>query len=1037
MHREYHPEDMDHLRVHAFGANDHAHDHAHGAHGESHRGLFVLTAVLGILIAADLLIGWSGRPASRGWFWGISPIWIAAILGAARIVYGAIEALAAGRIGADFALAQACLAAIILGEPFVAAEVVFIALVGEALEAITADRAMRAIGHLFDRTPRRARVRRDGIELEVSIGEVRAGDTVIVAPGEKVAADGSIVSGRSSFDESMLTGEPIPVDRGPGEAVYAGSVNQFQQVEIRAEKVGQATTLGQVMRIVTDAQRKKSPLQRSADRYARWFLPVVEAVAGLTLLAGYLLGWSDVWQRAVAVLVVACPCALVLATPAAVMAALAWLARHGIVIKGGAALERLAQCDVVAFDKTGTLTEGRPELASIASLAGWPDDELLALAATAESASRHPIAVALRQAAEARGIPVGAVQEATALPGCGVSARWRSSPGAPEQLVLVGNRRMMDEQGIALEPGAAEALDRLDELGETALILALDGQVIGLIGVRDAVRPEAHDVVHDLKHLGFREIVMLTGDRPSAAKVVAKRTHIKTAEAERRPEEKAAWIRDSQASGRRVAMVGDGINDAPALATAHVGIALGRVGSDLAAEAGDVVILGEPLENLPDLFRLSRKTVAILRQNIIGFAFGLNALAMSLAFLGILGPVPAAILHQAGSLLVLLNSMRLLVFGDWPNLAPVRWLRATGRQIGRIDERLDPSALPSALVKHGRKLAAAVAAGLLALYLLSGWTEIRPDETGLLRRFGRFSGLLHPGAHWLWPWPIDQVDRFRPGAIRTVEVGYRTGWPDRADGPVGWESVHLAGTTALSEEESLILTGDGQLIELSAAVQFRLDPRPLSLQRYAFGSAGPTAALRPLAESVIRTMASRRTLDELLTSGRRQAEAEAEALLRGRVAAYGLGIEVISLAIQDAHPPRPVLSAYRDVAEADNERQTRINQGQSYRAEQLAQARGQAAAVVLNAEGQRGARIARASGSADAFLQAEEARRPAPALADHRRYWERLERILAGKVKVVIDPTRMSRSHLVLPESAAGAVSPSPALLEPVRPAHP
>jgi Cu+-exporting ATPase len=1030
MHREYHPEDMHHLRAHAFGDDDHHHEHDR-QHPGSHRGLFVLTALLGILLAADLLLGWVGLPAYRK-PWGVPLVWIAAILGAARIVYNAIEALAAGRIGADFALAQACLAAIILREPFVAAEVVLIALVGEALEAITADRAMRAIAHLFDRTPRHARVRRDGVEMDVPIGSVQVGDRVIVAAGEKVAVDGSIVAGRSAIDESSLTGESVPVDRGPGEAVYAGTLNQHGQIEVVAEKVGHETTLGQVMRLVADAQRRKAPLQRQADRYARWFLPVVEGVAALTLLVGYLRGWPDVWQRAVAVLVVACPCALVLATPAAILASIAWLARHGIVVKGGAAIERLAECDALALDKTGTLTRGRPELASIVSLSDRSDGELLALAATAEASSRHPIAVALRAEAAARGLQAAGVLEATTLPGSGVSARWQGTAEGATREVLVGNRRLMEEHGVPLVPAVAEGLDRLDAQGETPLMVAVDGHVVGLVGVRDPARPEAHDVIHELKHLGFREIVILTGDRPGAAQVVAKRTHIKAVQAELRPDEKAAWIRERQESGSRILMLGDGINDAPALATAHVGIALGGIGSDLAAEAGDIVILGEPLRNLPDLVRLSRQTVAILRQNILGFAFGLNALAMGLAFLGILGPIPAAILHQAGSLLVLLNSMRLLAFGDWQHLPPVRGLRSVGRSIARLDAKFDPVAIQQAVWsrRHGLTIGAALIA--LGAWISTGWTEIGPDEVGLLRRLGRFRGVLGPGLHVLLPAPLDRVDRVRPGAIRSVEIGYRAAWSDGPGSTLGWEASHDRGSTAFAEDEALVLTGDGQMVEMSAVVQYRVDPRPEALRRFAFGSAGTTDALRPLAEAVVRHVASRLSFDELLTAGRKRAENEATDLLRKRVGDYGLGLEIVALSFQDVHPPRPVVEAYRDVAKAEHDRQARINQGLAYQGEKLATAKGQAAADRLSAEGRREGDLARASAEADAFRVQGEARRTAAPLTDHRLYWDQLERSLAGKVKVILDPSRASRQHLVLP-ATSGELVPSLPLLAPTQ----
>ncbi len=671
MHREYHPDDIRHRHAHAFEAEAHEDAHAH-----DHGSLFFLTALLGLLLGADLLLPVLGLDRLRSPF-GVSLALVAALIGGARIVYGALDALWHGRIGADLALAQACLAALVLGEPFVAAEVVFIALLGEVLEAVTADRAMKSIGRLFEQTPRSARVRRDGHEVEIPLSQVAEGDLVIVGEGERIPVDGTILSGRSTVDQSTLTGETLPVDKGPGDLVYTGSLNQYGRVECRAERIGADSTYGQVLRLVAEAQHRKAPLQKTADRYAALFLPVVETAAGLTLLAGYLLGWPDVWHRTVAVLVVACPCALVLATPAAIMASMAWLARHGVVIKGGIALERLARCNTIAFDKTGTLTLGRPELASIQPFGDLDSDALLRLAASVESASPHPLAVSVVQAAREKGLELLPVTEVQAQPGAGMSGKVVWHEGS-EATLLVGNARLLSEHGLEVDSGSLQALD---DRGETPLLIALNGRLVGVLGLRDTVRPEAHDVIHDLKHLGIRSLALLTGDRAPAARLVARKVHLKTVESELLPADKALWIEARQGEGQRVAMIGDGINDAPALARADVGIAIGGPGADLAAEAGDVVILGDPLRNLPDLIRLSRATVSIIRQNILIFAFGLNAVAIGSAMLGWLGPVPAAILHQAGSFLVLLNAMRLLVFGDWHRSAPMLWLKGLGDRI--------------------------------------------------------------------------------------------------------------------------------------------------------------------------------------------------------------------------------------------------------------------------------------------------------------------------------------------------------------------
>ena len=851
MHREFHPDDIHHLRAHAFGDGAHHHDHHH----DDHRSLFVLTATLGVLLAADLIFGWLGWTMLRAPF-GMSLAMVAALIGAARIVYGAIEALVAGRIGADIALAQACIAALIIGEPFVAAEVVFIALVGEVLEAVTFARTQKEIHRLLEHAPKMARVRRDGEEIEIPAGQVAVGDVVIVAEGEKIPVDGPVVEGRSSVDQSALTGEAIAVDKGPGDPVFAGTLNQFGRIEVRAERVGHESTIGQVLKLVADAQRRKAPLERTADKYARYFLPVVEVVAGLTVVVGLILGWPDVWFRAVAVLVVACPCALVLATPATVLAAMAWLARHGVLIKGGVALERLAGCDTFAFDKTGTLTLGRPELASVVAMPGWTEADVIRLGASAESGSKHPLAAVVLNAAAERGVVAHPSTEVTALPGAGVSARWLDVPDS-EHTILVGNRRLLEEHGVEIGEEVIEALGAVDARGETPLIVALDRRVVGLVSARDAVRPEAHDVVHDLKHLKIAEFAILTGDRAPAARAIAKKVHIKAVEAELLPAGKAAWIEERQNAGRRVAMVGDGINDAPALARAQVGIALGGIGADLAAEAGDIVVLGEPLRVLPDLVRLSRATVRVIRQNIIIFAFGLNALAMGSAFLGILGPIAAAVLHQAGSFLVLLNAMRLLWFGgDWRYTAPGRGIVAAGRAIGRWDERIDLEAIGLGVVRRWRGLAALGVVAAVGVYATSGWSAIGPDEVGLLRRQGRFLGTLGPGLHLRWPPPFERVTRLVPGRLRSVEVGFRSMTSGTVAG-TRWGGSRGRDPLARAEHEPLVMTGDGQLVELSASAQYHLDDRPESLRRHAFRAADAEGSLRPLVESAIRSGGAR------------------------------------------------------------------------------------------------------------------------------------------------------------------------------------
>lgn len=1026
MHREYHPDD-DH----------HGHSHAPGSGlavvasdpGDHERALIAFTAMLGGLIGLDVLLGAFGWDTRR-FPAGLSPAMIAALLGAVQIVYRTLRALARGRIGADLALAQACLAALIIGQPFVAAEVVFIALLGEVLEAWTFAHARRAMGRLVDQSPRTARVRRDGAEVEIPAHQVEVGDTVLVGPGERIAVDGKILVGRSTVDQSALTGESLPIDRGPGDPVFTGTINQFGVIEVAAEKVGDETTFGQVLRLVAKARRKRAKLEKTADRLARYFLPVVELVAIATLAAGYLLGWPDVWARTVAVLVVACPCGLVLATPAAMLASMAWLARHGVLIKGGTALESLAACDAFAFDKTGTLTRGRPTVTGLVTLAGHDEDRMVALAAGAEFSSRHPLATAIVAEARRRSLAIPSAAEATALPGAGVEARL-DEPDHAACTVLVGNRRLLAERGIEPDAAVEEVLGRCDAKGETALLVAVDGAIAGVIGVHDPVRPEAHDVVHDLRHLKVREVAVLTGDREPAARAAAKKVHADTVAAELLPADKARWIEERQQAGRKVAMVGDGINDAPALARADAGIALGSVGADLAAEAGSLILLGDPLRVLPGLVELSRNTVRIIRQNIIGFAFGFNAVAMLSATFGLLGPIAAAVLHQIGSLLVLLNSMRLLVHGEWSELAPVRWLRKVGDRVRRLDDRVDLAAAWS--WAWGRRRAAAVVAVVvgLAVYATSGWTSVGPGDVGLLRRLGRYAGRLEPGLHLRWPYPVEQVKIVAPDQVRGLPIGFRVASQSGPDAG-GWSSSHGRMSDDPIEDEGLLLTGDGRYVELSATLEYSVDrDAPGALERFTFSLVDADAALRPIAESAVRAVVARRELLDLLTTGRAEAESAAFALIRKRLESYGFGIEVRRVTFQDIHPPLAVLDAYRDVSRAAGDRQRRVNEAGAYRNRVVAEARGQASAVGAAASADARRRIVLAGSEADAFTSLREARSVSPLLTDLRLFWTTLADAMAKKDKLILDEGPGRRRHLIVPEFNAPTLVP---VLDAIRP---
>jgi Cu+-exporting ATPase len=1016
----------------------HHHDHG-GGHADHHVGaaagdpqverrvLLITTAVVGLLLLLDLVFAALESPLRAPF--GVPLALLAAVLGGARVIYLAVAALLEGSIGADIALAIACIAAACLGEYFVAAEVVFIALVGECLEAFTFERAQRAIGQLIDYYPTTSHVIRGDVEVELPTEHLVVGDRVVVRPGERISVDGTVMSGRSAVDQAVLTGESMPVDKGEGDPVYTGTFNQFGRLEVRAEKLGAATTLGRVIQLLADSDRNRSHLERTADVYARRFLPAVLCVSAVVFLAT---NGLSLWRWGVqggsldlnlmptlAVLVVACPCALVLATPTAVLAARARLAQRGVLVKGGAAVEALARVDTIAFDKTGTLTEGKPELGECLVFEGFgaalpesSDDrikELLRLAAGAEQHSEHPLGRLLVAEAQRRDVTLPTATDFLAQPGAGVIARLQLS-SSPQDLdgsectVLVGNSRLVREHGVAISPEIEHALESLDKSGQTSLVLVRSGEPAGVIGVRDRVRREAHDIIHELKHLGIKDLAILTGDRAAAALSVGKKVHIKQVEPELTPAAKAEWIEQRRRDGRVVAMVGDGINDAPALARADVGMAIAKIGSDLAAEAGAVVLVGDPLAALPETIRLARQTVRVIRQNILFFAFGFNAVAVFLAGLGVLGPVAAAIVHQAGSLLVLLSAIRILGFERWRHF---RFVRA-GEQVVRACRRCRPAALVDGLGRHRRLIARGALVLAVLAYFASGITVIGPDQVALVQRFGRFHPpLLRPGLHVRLPAPFETVTVVEPDRARQARVGLRTAIPGTAQ-PVAWNATH----GGQRDESSLFFTGDENLVELAGVVEYRFTESGLPGLLFSVSDVENTVAAA--AEGVFREVIGRTRLEEILVSRRHDLEADLTRRLQERLLASGLSLAVDQVRVVDAHPPREVVPSYRDVSAAVSDAERSLNQARAAAAQThwAAIAEGEA---TRDAARIRSARlVSRAQGEKSAFLARAAAHRASPALSEFRLLWDTLGTTLPGRSKLILDPRAAGRRQLWL-----------------------
>lgn len=1005
-------------------------------------GLYALTALVGGLLAADLgpqLAAWLAGQGLDTWTWtpqlvGYRFALLAAVIGGARVLYNSLESLFDGRIGADLALAIACLAAIVLKEELVAAEVVFIGLVGECLEAFTFARTHRALGSLAELFPQRCWVLRDGQEVRTYTSDLQVGDRIVVKPGGRIPADGTVIDGRSAVDASALTGESLPQEKGPGDAVLAGSIVTAGSLTIEAKKVAKQTVAGQVIDLTAAALKDKAPLERQADRYAKYFLPAVLALALVTFLGNIGLQLISVpppgvprssvaaaarvaVYPALAVLVVACPCALILATPAAVIAALGRLAGTGVLIKGGSALERLAGATAIAFDKTGTLTEGKLALGDILGLNRTPADDVLRTAAIAEQKSEHPLAALILRECTARGIVPPPADALTAHPGSGVEA------AAGGSRILVGTRRFLDEQGLTLSSEAIALLDQLDAAGQTSLLVAMDGAILGAIGARDAVRIEAAPVLADLRAIGLAPVALLTGDRAAVARLVADQVPVTEVHAELLPHQKAAWIAEHPGA----AFVGDGVNDAPALARAAVGIAVGS-GTDIAAEAGDIVLMGPGLAPLPLLVRLSRETVRIIRQNILVFAFGVNLVGIILT--GWLWPLLApnaawyeraplvgVLYHQLGSLLVLLNSMRLLAFERTATSPTLTTIRRTGHALGgwldsfRIDDALH------AILHRGRAIAAVVIVLLLLAWLSTAFAQVNTDEVGIVQRFGEVRTDLEPGLHLRWPGPIETVTRIRPKELRTVEVGFRS-LADRpnnsADAALGWASSHSEGVARLTDE-AVMITGDGDLVELLATVRYRVhEPR-----RYLFGVAEPDALIRSAAESVLRELVAGQRFLELLTLRRGSLEQDALRQLDRRLkelAPDGIGIELDGFTLHDLHPPPEVVSSYHAVARAIQERDRMVNEAEADAFRTRRRADEDAERVVRRSFSDAYRQVEDAKALRDAFLAWHRVRTQLSPEEDAAYAKEREARVKAGENPSSVDQLLAERKQKVLAE---------------------
>lgn len=601
---------------------------------------FVLLVLGGIQHPAGLL--GSDKPAEVR-----TPLYIAAALvGSAYIWWSAVQGIRAHDFTADIPVSLATIAAIAIGQFSAAAIVAVLLLVGGMLEDFVAARAGNALDALARLLPDRVTVRRDGQEVLVSTAELRIGDLLLVRSGERIAVDGEVLAGSASINQAAITGESDSVHKVVGDQVYAGTLNELGAVEVRAAKVGMETTLGQIRRMVEEAQAQKAPIERLLNRYAKLYTP-----AALLLGAGVWFFTGDV-LRAITILIVFCPCVMVLATPTALVASIGNAALRGSLIKKGATIEALARIDTIAFDKTGTLTTGVPVLVAARSFNGMADNELLQMAATAERFSEHPLGRAIVSAAEGKGLTLADPERFEVLPGLGVRAR------VDGQEIVFGRPKLLVENGFAIPAAVESETSKMGALGRTVILGAVDGSVAGLLVLEDAVRTEAKQLTEKLKRLGIR-VVLVTGDNQATARRIADELGIPEVHAEVLPAEKVEVVKRLQAQGRKVAFVGDGVNDGPALATADVGVAMGLAGTDVAIETAEIALLSDDLGKLPHLLELSQQAIRAIKQNLV-FSLGVLGIAVGLAIPGILHPVTGALLHELSSLPVIANSARLI-----------------------------------------------------------------------------------------------------------------------------------------------------------------------------------------------------------------------------------------------------------------------------------------------------------------------------------------------------------------------------------------
>jgi len=613
--------------------------------------------IFSLLSGAFLFAGWLG-----GWILGFPAIlnngfYLAAYLsGGWDVSRNAWAALRERHFDIDLLMILAAVGAALLGEFVEGALLLFLFSLGHALEDRALNRARTAVRALSDLAPKTAVVQRSGEEQELPVESLELEDTVIVRPGVRIPVDGIIQAGNSGVNQSPVTGESLPVDKVPGDQVFAGSVNGEGVLEVRVTRLAKDSTLVRVMRIVEEAQAQKSPTQQTIEKFERYYVPVVLILTGLVIIVPPLLGFQfkDSFLRAMTVLVAASPCALALGTPASILAGVAQAARNGVLVKGGVHLENLGRLKAIAFDKTGTITHGQPEVTDIVAFQDVEEkSEVLALAAGAESRSAHPLAQAIVRAAQKRQVSLSTMSEVEAITGQGLRA---ISNG---ETIWVGNKKLLEAAGVVPTAKALENAEALEQAGKTVIWVARGNCGLGMLALADTMRREARQTMEALKEMGVANTIILTGDNARSASAIAGEASVSEYQADLMPGDKQTVIQQLVRKYGQVAMIGDGVNDAPALASATVGIAMGGAGTDVALETADVALMSDELSKLPFAVGLGRRTRGIILQNL-AIAFSVIILLVAASLTGVINIGLAIVFHESSTLMVVVNALRLL-----------------------------------------------------------------------------------------------------------------------------------------------------------------------------------------------------------------------------------------------------------------------------------------------------------------------------------------------------------------------------------------